>query len=1036
MSVCHFFLLGGSLSTTGANSDKASNPNLYDQNYYEEYNGREYSRTQPWFEFFGSISDNIISKLEPKTVLDVGCAYGILVETLRDRGIEAYGIDISDYAISQARPDLKDFLGVGSILKPLRRRYDLIVCIEVIEHIEEKDCDIAIKNMCNASDQVIIASIPDDFDDPTHFNVQPPLYWVKKFAAFGFEPVLAFDAKFLTPYAMLFRRGHKNSKTDIQALFGNKKFDDLHYSRVVHQRNIQRSELAALTSNQEKMQSEIAKLEELSCASQVHIENLESSLQVEREARTYYEGLVKKLHSSIYWKLVAPFRGLKKILNWVSPIVPNLVVEGKNALILNCKSSDIGSWGAFSAKLQKNNDIVVKLKFFKEGSVISVPLLPVNVTSNNRSWLFKNDAGEGSYTVEIVYSKPVDLSFKKISKIAALAGLLRYRWRVGAGIIPALKLFTRFVILGIRGDFNGIFEKFWPDQRIGISSYELWLENFDTQKKHNYVGNWIEGLDYKPLVSIILPTYNSDLEFLSLAVASVKNQSYQNWQLCIADDCSADHKLRKWLEELELDERIQVVFRSENGHISAASNSAIEMADGEFVTFLDHDDLLHPDALAAVIAYLNNDRSLDLIYTDEDKIDAWGVRSEPHFKPNWNPDLLLSQNYICHLAVFRRSIIEKINGMREGYEGAQDYDLVLRFTELTDRITRIPLVLYHWRTVKGSTALASDQKSYAHDKACLALHDAIKRRGIQAVEEESGIGLYHRVKYLLPKPHPLVSIIIPTRDRIELVKVCIDGILNKTNYKKLEIIIVDNDSIESESHDYFKSLTSRSIKVLPFAGEFNYSAINNFAVSRASGSVVVLLNNDIEVIDPYWLDELVSHAIRPEIGAVGGRLYYGDDHVQHDGIVIGIGGVAGYANPRMNRSGIGPFGGSRLIRNFSAVTAAALAVRKELFLEVGGLDETNLKVAFNDVDFCLRLIEAGYRNLFTPYCELYHHESLSRGPDTDSEKAKRFEKEVIYMKKKWSINIKDDPGYNPNLSLDHGFSINPNRGQFWPWDKP
>jgi len=385
------------------------------------------------------------------------------------------------------------------------------------------------------------------------------------------------------------------------------------------------------------------------------------------------------------------------------------------------------------------------------------------------------------------------------------------------------------------------------------------------------------------------------------------------------------------------------------------------------------------------------------------------------------------------LTVYRTEIVKELGGLREGFEGAQDYDLLLRFTERTQRISHVPLVLYHWRAIEGSTALSGSEKDYAYEKAELALKESIERRSIKAEVMPSGLGAYHRIKYEIPPEPPLVSIIIPTRDYVDLVKVCVDGIINKTSYENWEILIVDNGSEKKETHGYLNNIQCQEIKVLKFPGEFNYSAINNFAVSNAKGSIVVLLNNDIEVIESGWLTELVSHALRPEIGAVGGRLYYSDDHVQHDGIILGIGGVAGYANPRLKRRDVAPFGGSRIIRNFSAVTAAVLAIKKDLFNQVNGLNETNLAVAFNDVDFCLRVAEAGYRNLYTPYCELYHHESLSRGEDTSGQKAARFEREVHYMKRVWSRVIANDPYYNPNLSLSHGFRLDIQRGARWPW---
>ena len=434
------------------------------------------------------------------------------------------------------------------------------------------------------------------------------------------------------------------------------------------------------------------------------------------------------------------------------------------------------------------------------------------------------------------------------------------------------------------------------------------------------------------------------------------------------------------------------------------------------------------------MAYLNKHKELDIIYSDEDKIDEHGNRREPFFKPDWSSDLLLSQNYTCHLSVYRKTLIDKINGVRAGTEGAQDYDLILRATEQTDKIQHIPHVLYHWRAVSGSTALGAQEKDYAYRKAVEVLNDAVARRNLSAEVLETGLGAYHRIRYDLPTPVPSVSVIIPTKDRIDLLSVCLNGLLEKTRYENFEILVVDNNSLEARTFEYFEMIEqNEKVRVLKFPGEFNFSAINNFAAAEATGEILILLNNDIEVISEGWLRELVSHAIRPGVGAVGCRLYYPDDHVQHDGIVVGMGGVAGYAHPRLKREHSGDFGRSKIIRNCSAVTAAALAVRKSIYNEVGGLDADNLAVAFNDVDFCLRVGEAGYQNLYTPFAELYHHESVSRGLDSEPSKAARFEREATYMKNRWLHLIKNDPFYNPNLSLKEGYKMDMQCGSEWPW---
>jgi O-antigen biosynthesis protein len=1013
-----------------ATADEAT----YDKLYYENYNGSAYGRTSEWIAFFDGISEHILETLSPKTVLDVGCAYGLLVETLRDRGVDAFGIDISDYAIGQSRPDLREFLSVHSILEPLQQRYDLIVSIEVVEHIEEKNSDLIIKNLCDASNQILLSTIPDDFDDPTHFNVQPPRYWIGKFAQYGFEPDITYNSDFLTPYAILFRKNFKTEQSNLYDLFGAKKLQDLYFSRVNHERNLQLTQIYNLQERLNQNKVIIESLESTLSKSQTHIENLQNSLLIETTARKFYQNQNNKIQSSWLWKLSLPSRVAAKIWRSLIPLFPRTLEKCDDKLFLECDADDLIGWGLFVVELQNADNIVFKLTASTEKKPERLVTLPVVDTGTERAWVFRNKREFRRFFAEISYGKPIEMQFIRISSVFALIKMIRYRWARGQGIKSGIRFLLKCLTHVAKGYPRRIFDELWPATSNTDHTYEMWLDQFDRFEVNERVEEWVNKFEYKPLISVILPTYNSDINFLTLAINSLECQSYKNWQLCIADDASSNEAVKKYLKTLKSNPRIDIMFRENNGHISAASNSAIGLARGEFLAFLDHDDQIHPHALACVVGELNKNPTHDLIYTDEDKINEWGYRSEPHFKSDWNPDLLLSQNYVCHFAIYRASILNEIGGLREGYEGAQDYDLLLRFTEKTNKIFHISLILYHWRAIQGSTALASTEKIYAHERAEKVLREAIQRRGIKATVMPSSIDVFHRIKYDIPEKNPLVSIIIPTRDRIELVKVCVDGIINNTSYKQWEILIIDNDSTEKESLEYFKTIESDQIKVLKFEGEFNYSAINNFGAKESKGDILLLLNNDIEVIDEGWLTELVSQSVRPEIGAVGARLYYADDHVQHDGIIVGIGGVAGYAHPRMARGSTGDFGGGRLIRNFSAVTAAALAVKKSVFQEVNGLDEVNLKVAFNDVDFCLRVAEAGYKNLFTPYCELYHHESLSRGPDVGSEKSLRFEKEVLYMQKKWSDVIFQDPYYNPNLSLRHGYSMDINRGRRWPWE--
>ena len=563
---------------------------------------------------------------------------------------------------------------------------------------------------------------------------------------------------------------------------------------------------------------------------------------------------------------------------------------------------------------------------------------------------------------------------------------------------------------------------------INHNDYTEWVRRYDTlaDADRKKIKARISQMTNAPLISVVMPVYNPPLEMLKEAIQSVRNQIYPNWELCIADDASTDRTVHDLLEHYtNLDARIKVVFRKTNGHISAASNSALELVKGEYIALLDNDDILREHSLYCVAQAIVEHADAGLIYSDEDKIDRSGRRYDPYFKPDWNPDLFLSHNMICHLGVYRADLVRKLGGFREGYEGAQDYDLALRCTEqLTpQQIVHIPRVLYHWRSHPGSTAQAGSEKSYAQSAGERALNDHFARIGHAAKAELLDFGMY-RVRYDIPQPAPLVSLIIPTRNGLNLIKQCVDSILNKTVYKNFEILIVDNNSDDPQTLKYLaRVINDRRIRVFRDEQPFNYSALNNSAMLHARGEYLGLINNDIEVITPQWLDEMMSLAIQPGVGAVGSRLWYPNDTLQHGGVITGLGGVAGHSHKHLPKGHPGYFSRAQLIQTLSAVTAACLVIKKSIYKEVGGLDETNLKVAFNDIDFCMSVREAGYRNVWTPYAELYHHESATRGYEDTKEKQLRFQEEVLYMQKRWGETLSGDPAYSPNLTLDReGFS--------------
>ncbi|MEL0585624.1 MAG: glycosyltransferase [Candidatus Thiodiazotropha sp. (ex. Lucinoma kazani)] len=535
----------------------------------------------------------------------------------------------------------------------------------------------------------------------------------------------------------------------------------------------------------------------------------------------------------------------------------------------------------------------------------------------------------------------------------------------------------------------------------------------------------------KPLISIVMPVYNVDETWLRAAIDSVLDQTYDHWELCIADDASTKPHIKKVLNEyIQRYRRIKVVYREENGHIAVATNTALALATGDFVGLLDHDDELAPNALFFMASEILSYPDASLIYSDEDKLNDRGERFGHYFKADFNPDLMRAHNMICHFGVYRRSLVEKVGGIREGFDGAQDYDLALRCLRELDHhieVRHITKVLYHWRAIPQSTASGSEAKSYAINAAIRAIEDDLNVRGIEAdvMESELHEGVT-RVRYRLPGTEPLVSIIIPTRNGESLLRQCIESIRNQTDYRSYQIIVVDNQSDDKKTIEYLDQLVGEAnIQVLHYDHPFNFSAINNFAVEHAKGEIVCFMNDDIEVINADWLGEMVSHAIRPEIGAVGARLWYPDDRLQHGGVVLGIGGVAGHAMKYSRKGDKGYMGRSVVIQNYTAVTAACLLLRRAVFDAVSGFDSENLAVAFNDVDLCIRIHQQGYYNLWTPYAELYHHESASRGAEDTPEKKYRFRLEVEYMLEKYGPLLKRDPAYNPNLTHCHeNFSLN------------
>ena len=565
---------------------------------------------------------------------------------------------------------------------------------------------------------------------------------------------------------------------------------------------------------------------------------------------------------------------------------------------------------------------------------------------------------------------------------------------------------------GVRGFYARLLERF-EEREV---EYQEWYEKnkpSEEELARQRKKKWKEPVT----ISVLVPAYRTPEAFLRQMIESVLNQTYPYLELCIADGSGKNISVEKVVKEYQAnDQRVRYQRLEKNEGIAGNTNAAIRMATGDYLALFDHDDLLSPNALFEVASTIEKDKA-DVVYTDEDKVTSdLKEHFQPHFKPDFNPDLLCSNNYICHLFVVKRSLALKLGGQDPAYDGAQDYDFIFRCTEEAEKIVHIAKILYHWRVHQASTADNPTSKMYAFDAGKRAIEAHLQRIGAKAeVSHTKDLGFY-RVKYQV-QGNPKVSIVIPNKDEKETLKKCLESIWQKTTYSNYEIILVENNSTTREIRDYYQELDRKNgVRVVYWDKEFNYSAINNFGISYAKGEYILCLNNDITVISPEWMEELLANCQRPEVGIVGARLYYPDNTIQHAGIVLGMGGCAGSLFVGLARSRGGYLHKAALQQDLSAVTAACFMVKKEAFEKVGGFEE-KLAVAFNDVDFCLKVRHAGNLVVYDPYAELYHHESKTRGYENTEAKKRRFQEEIEYMRCHWMPDILRDPYYNENLSL-------------------
>ena len=609
-------------------------------------------------------------------------------------------------------------------------------------------------------------------------------------------------------------------------------------------------------------------------------------------------------------------------------------------------------------------------------------------------------AGE-TKSVHIVHLKPSVVFRRKIEKYAKKG--IRY-WKSQGGAALAGKIVSKVKTASTRE-----------------IPYQKWIVRHlpgdrELEKQRH------EKFEYQPKISIVVPLYKTPEKYLHQLVESIKAQTYPNWELCLSDGSGADSPLRKTLDALEKsDERIRVIRNETPLRIAENTNAGMEAATGDFIAFADHDDVLTPHALYQCVKAVNENREIRLLYSDEDKMSMDGHKFfQPHFKPDYNPDLLCTVNYICHLFVVRRDVVDQVGLFRPEFDGAQDYDFIFRCVEAVkpEEIYHITKILYHWRCHEDSTAENPESKTYAFEAGKRAIEAHYKRTGIHAeVFQGEFLGLY-RTKFI--RDHdPLISIIIPNKDHTDDLKRCMDSIDSKSTYQNYEYIIVENNSTEEKTFRFYKDLEENHPKarVVYWDREFNYSAINNYGASFAKGEYLLLLNNDTEIINDDCLEELLGYCMRGDVGAVGARMYYEDDTIQHAGVVIGFGGIAGHCFVLQPRGTTGYCHRIICAQDYSAVTAACMMVKKSAFDQVGGLTE-ELAVAFNDIDFCMKLRAVGYLIVYNPYAELYHYESKSRGLEDTPEKVARFNKEIATFEKRWPDIMRDgDPYYNPNLTL-------------------
>jgi GT2 family glycosyltransferase/SAM-dependent methyltransferase len=954
---------------------------LFDKNYYFHSCGRPYQRDEHWLSFFDQIAEKIQTDIQPKSVLDAGCAMGFLVEKLRERSIEAYGIDVSEYAIRKVHPSVQGYCHVASVTEPLPRKYDLIVCIEVLEHLPQAEGKRALENLCANANMLLFSSTPFDFKEPTHFNVQPPDYWAGLFIQHGFSRDVDFDASFITPWAM-FLTSEDQSRERLVRNFERKLWLLQRENSGLRDLSLEvRNSLSDAENAVGELREKLADFDEI----QEENRRLQASRSSLLEKHSTAEAKLAKLQGELD-ALEADKRELEERLDNITRSMEERVRE--NRLL-------ISRIDGLEERVQAIDGIEREKALQEE---------ELNQALRDRQLV-------GGKLAEI----ETHIGWRLVTRLQRMRiriiphGSKRERlWK------DAVSFFHVWLDLGLRAAFLKTLAKM-RGKPIGHTlqdDYQDWIDTFepslDELRRQRIIA---KSFDFQPRISFITPVFNPPEIILREMIESVLQQTYTQWDLCIADASAGNTGIRDLLREYcEQDPRIKVQFLDKNHGIAENSNRALKLAQGEFIALLDHDDTLAPNMLFEVVRQVNEDPEADLIYFDEDKLSSDGrFRKNPWFKPDWSPELLISANYLMH-SVIRRELVTEVGRFNPAMDGAQDWDLILRCSERAKGIKHIPKILYHWREVEGSAASDFLAKAWVFENQLRAVEEHLDRIGIAEGEASFDSPGFLRVRW--PVKGSNVSIIIPTRDRVDLLGKCISSIREKTNYKNYEIVIVDNGSEAKATLEYFNEMERHSnIRVIPFPDEFNYSRANNIGAEASEGDVFLFLNNDIEILESDWLEEMLRWAEREEIGVVGAKLLYPNGAVQHAGVILGMQGHASHVFMGSLEKQTGPFGSVDWYRNYSAVTGACMMIRREVFGEVGGFDES-YQLVFSDVELCVRIRDKGYRILYNPFVRLCHYEGQSRG-------------QIIPAEDIWRgyIHLKDlvDSGdiyFNRNLSYD------------------